>query len=332
MLNSSPASFQRPDYINDKLYVITPIFNPQRFRSRWKLYKEFENYVLSNNQAHLVTIECTFGAREQAIVEQISDKHTVIHVTTTYELWLKENLINRAVQNLPSDWKYLAWIDADIRFVRPDWVGETLQQLQHYDFLQMFREAMDLDPDFNSLKLHTGFAYCYKNGIPNLNRRMSLPYYYEDGKDGAYWHPGFAWAARREAFNAVGGLVDWSVLGGGDMFMAYALIGQLTDKTMPHSLGKTGVRLLAEWQERAEKYVRRNIGYMDGLLLHYWHGKKSDRKYNDRGQILVSANFDPEVDLKKDWQGLYQLTDRSITLRDEARNYFRQRNEDSIDV
>lgn len=329
---SDPATFARPDKVKETLYVITPVFNPQRYRSRWKLYKNFEKYVLDSGQAHLVTIECTFGHREEALVQDMGENHTVIHVRTEHEIWIKENLINLAITRLPKNWKYLAWIDADIQFARPDWVGETLQKLQHYQFVQMFSHAVDLSPKYEIIKTHTGFVYCYKNGIPNKNKRMAFPYYGEDDNGGAYWHPGFAWAARREAIDAVGGLVEWSVLGGGDMFMAYALVGMLNKRTMPFSLGNNGVRLLAEWQNRAERHIKRNIGYIDGLLLHYWHGKKVDRRYNDRGQILVKAKFDPELDLKKDWQGLFQLTDRSHELRDGVREYMAGRNEDSIDL
>jgi hypothetical protein len=37
-------------------------------------------------------------------------------------------------------------------------------------------------------------------------------------------------------------------------------------------------------------------------------------------------------DIKRDWQGLWQLTDRKIRLRDELRAYFRSRDEDSTGV
>ncbi len=324
-------NFRRPDCVKDKLYVVTAVFNPHRFRSRWKLYKEFEKYVLSYKEAHLVTIECSFGNRQKVLVEDQGDNHTVIHVRTKDELWLKENLINIAIQRLPEDWKYVAWVDADIKFARPDWVGETIQKLQHYQVIQMFSQAVDLSPQFEILKTHTGFMYCFKNDIPNLNKRMQLCYY-QPGEGGAYWHPGFAWAARREAIDCLGGLIDWSILGGGDMYMAYALVGQLNKRNMPNSLGPKGISYLKEWQNRAEKYIRRNVGYMEGLILHYWHGKKSDRKYQDRGQILVDARFDADKDIKRDWQGLYQLNPENVKLRDGIRNYFGARNEDSIDI
>jgi flagellar basal body-associated protein FliL len=38
------------------------------------------------------------------------------------------------------------------------------------------------------------------------------------------------------------------------------------------------------------------------------------------------------IDLKRDCQGLFQLEDNKIELRDAIRRYFRQRNEDSIDL
>ena len=56
----------------------------------------------------------------------------------------------------------------------------------------------------------------------------------------------------------------------------------------------------------------------------------------DRWKILTENQFNPNTDIKRDWQGLFQLEDhgdmRSIKLRDDIRKYFRARNEDSIDL
>jgi len=38
------------------------------------------------------------------------------------------------------------------------------------------------------------------------------------------------------------------------------------------------------------------------------------------------------LDLKYDFQGVLQLTDRNIKLRDDVIHYFNVRNEDSIDL
>jgi hypothetical protein len=50
------------------------------------------------------------------------------------------------------------------------------------------------------------------------------------------------------------------------------------------------------------------------------------------GSSLAQSGYDPEFDLKRDWQGLYQLTERSLILRDGIRQYARMRNEDSTEV
>lgn len=310
-------NFRRPDTIKDTLYVITTVFNPHRYRSRWKLYKEFEKYVLASDEAHLVTIECTFGEREKVLLESISHKHTVVHVQTTHELWLKENCINRAIQALPENWKYMAWIDADIKFARPDWVGETLHKLQHYDVVQMFSEAIDLGPNYEVLNKHKGFVWSYTN-----QRKVDKTY--------SGWHPGFAWAATRRYINTVGGLFEHSILGAGDRNMATALIGRLED-SIPLGLHCGYMEELNIWAERAA-LIKKNIGFMEGVLLHYWHGAKKHRRYKERWQILIENQYNPKNDLKKDWQGIFQLTEHNPKLRDEIRGYFSQRNEDSIDL
>lgn len=335
----NPGSFNRPDVVDQKLYVIAPIFNPQRYSRRWELYEDFKKYVLNSGEAHLVTIECAFGNRAFVLKEEENPNHTLIQVRSSQEIWLKENLINLAIQRLPLGWKYVAWIDADVTFARPDWVGETIQQLQHYHVVQMFSESHDMNNDYECIKIHKGLVWCYKNQesqqIPAMKRKMpAVPdvYYGSNPHDRqvSYWHPGFAWAARKEAIDSLGGLIDWGILGGGDTFMAYALLGMLNKRTMPKSLGDAGVRWLQEWQTRADKYIKKNVGFISGIVYHHWHGSRKDRAYWDRGTILTQANFSPEKDLKKDWQGVWQLNPENIKLRDDARAYFSQRNEDSI--
>lgn len=303
-------------HVNDsaKLYVITPIINPCRYKSRYRLYNEFAKMV-ADAGAILYTVEVAFGNRPFVITDKDNPNH--LQLRTSSEIWHKENMINLGIAKFPRDWEYMAWVDADVSFARPDWVAETLQQLQHYHVVQMFSVAHDLDPDHTSFQRHFGFAYSYLNGL-------------RGSKDYANWHPGFAWAARRSAIDHLGGLIDFAILGAADRHMAFGLIGRI--KETIHSRIKSGyAQELLMWEQRAERDIKRNIGYVPGLLLHHWHGKKRDRRYRERWDILVSNQYDPDVDLKRDWQGLYTLTDRSIKLRDDIRAYFRSRNEDSID-
>ncbi len=84
------------------------------------------------------------------------------------------------------------------------------------------------------------------------------------------------------------------------------------------------------WQERANKFINGDIGYMNGTILHYWHGQKADRRYVDRWKILVDNDYDPVEDIYRDAQGLLQLNKNKPALRDQIKDYFSHRNEDYI--
>jgi hypothetical protein len=321
--------FQRPDRVADPLYVVTVIFNPIRFRSRWRLYQDFEKRV-SEAGGILYTVEAAFGNRDFAVTDAGNPRH--IQVRSQSELWLKENLINIGIQRLPSDWKYVAWVDADVTFVRDDWANETLHVLQHHPVCQMWTEGMDMSPDHTPFAHYHSFAWCYQNA-PLMPIPPGGDYYYMPqaaGKKGIYWHAGYAWAARRSAIDQLGGLIDWAVAGSADYHMAYALVNRAKETIQNPNISASYRAGVLEWQARAERYIKRDLGYVQGLVLHHWHGKKANRAYRTRWSAL--KGFDPPYDLKKDWQGIHQLTDRNNELRDGLRAYFNARNEDSTDM
>ncbi len=320
-----------------KLHVIVPITNSCRYGTRYHLFEKFEKMVIDAG-AQLWVIEAAFGNRPHVVTHKDNPRH--VQLRTWSEVWHKENLINIGFSRLPSDWEYVAWIDPDISFARHDWVNETLNQLQHFQIVQMFSRTHDLNAEHEIMRDHTGFMKRYCDGGFQDHGEiggLELTTYYGGTKKVParqrpyYAHPGYAWAARREAINSLGGLMDWHILGSADWHMAYALIGKVRSTLNP-AWAKSLVNYTLEWEQRAEKYIKRNVGCVPGSILHHWHGKKKDRKYNERYKILVDNSYDPDFDLKKDSQGLWQLTDRTFTLRDQIRGYFRSRNEDSIEV
>jgi hypothetical protein len=324
----------------NKLYVITTISNPRRFRTRYELYRQFEKHM-EDSGVILYTVEMAFREREFEITSSTNPRH--VQVVGTHELWHKENLVNIGISRLPADWKYVAWVDADVKFVREDWAQETLHMLQHHQVLQLWSQLQDVSPDYELLPSTYPNSWCFnwvngKDPIPLPSQSAHLypyPAAAKPGLKGWYGPPGLAWAARREAIDALGGLMDHCIVGSGDAYMASALIGRV-QYHMRKDYHPEFIKQFMLWQERAERYVRRNIGYVPGLVLHYWHGKKANRQYIQRNDIMVKHQFNPVTDLKRDWQGLWQLVDhgddRSIALRDDLMAYFRQRNEDSIDV
>ena len=216
----------------------------------------------------------------------------------------------------------MAWLDADVAFARADWVEATKEKLKKHPFVQMFSHVVDLGPQLVARGVEESFVYRYRAG----ERFSSLR-----GANKSRGQTGYAWAARRDVLSALGGLLETSILGSNDYFMAHALVGALTPK-MTRMPGSNYAARLMEWQRRCENVVRRNVGYVDTTILHYWHGRRSDRGYDSRWRILVENRFDPEVDLKKNSEGLLQLTDRNTALRKAIQKYFQSRKEDRYDA
>jgi hypothetical protein len=296
-------------------YVVSVIVNPTRSKRRAELFRKFEKY-LKRFDIDLYTVEVRFGDRPWEMTFPNTKNH--IQLETRDELWLKERMMNIGVQCLPDTWKGVFLIDADIEFTREDWVQETIHQLQHYSVVQMFSHSIDLGPDHEHIATHSGFVYQYL-------RNAVHPKTYGE------WHPGFAWAWRRDAFNAVGGMIDHGICGAGDNHMAKSLIGRGIDSVHKDIHPEYANRVLS-WEEKALRYIKKNIGYTPGTIMHNWHGRKVNRFYWSRWQILVNNQFNPLTDIKYDWQSLWQLethTDRQIKLRDDLRHYFRARKEDA---
>jgi hypothetical protein len=321
-----PRLFSRPDRLHDPLYVVTTIFNSPRYRTRWKLYEDFALRV-ERAGAILYTVEVAFGERDWAVTTPDNPCH--LQLRTSNELWLKENAINLGVSRLPADWKYVAWIDADVTFARNDWADETRHLLQHYPIIQMWSEAQDLTPSHTTLGSHLSMAWCEQEGMDRMDRVPQYPY---SGRGGpSYWHPGYAWACTRWAWNAFGGLLDFCLLGAADHHMAWSFLGEW-EQAINRSLHPRYQEFLMEWGRRADAAIKRNIGCMPGLILHDWHGAKFNRGYKTRNNILIEESYDPSSDIYRDWQGLWQLADRSPVLRDRIRTYFRERDEDSTHI
>jgi hypothetical protein len=312
-----------------QFHVVTMVSNSARYLSRYRIYRQWMEMMKATG-VNVITVEVAFGDRPFEVTERDNPNH--VQLRTIDELWIKENAINIGINYACQVWpdaKYFAWIDADVFPMRTprDWLLETLQQLQHYHVVQMFEHAVDLDPQYNIMsKPHQGFLAAYiKSGFKLPSGHGNWKYY------GA-GHPGFCFAATRQGLDYLGGLIDFAILGAGDRHMAMGLIGQI-EASIPGGLHPQYKDELMQWQSRASKHIRRDIGYVSGGIYHYFHGKKVNRQYADRWKILVDCQFNPNTDIKRDTQGLWQIEDnddRQIMLRDKVRRYFTARNEDDI--
>jgi hypothetical protein len=323
-----------------RMRAITPFVNTPRYRTRPELYAKFKD-MMAKSGVDLITVEIAFGNRAFEVTSKNNPHH--VQLRSIEELWHKENMINIAIEYIMQVWpdtREVAWIDGDcfpLAIDPHEWLSETWHQLQHYEIVQMWEYLINFGPDGQPISLpQMGFMKTYAaNGytVPKgKNVKHTLA-----GHSGmvSLGRPGLAWAANVEALNKIGGLLDICILGSGDWHMAHALVGAMNQGKYSQETLKLSEynKALLHFQELCERWIKRDVGYVPVTLGHHFHGDKKDRRYGERGLILIENQYNPKTDIKKDAQGLWQLETwepRQIRLRDLFRDYFKRRNEDSV--
>lgn len=312
-------------------YVVAVISNPVRFESRYRLFFDFLEHMkrtLPNFKTNLMVVELQQGDRPFVVTPDCGCRF--LQLRSREELWFKERMITLGIRSLPIDWKYVAWIDGDIQFARTDWAKETWHQLQTYDVVQMFSHAIDLGPQGEPIQTHNGFMWSYEQNLCRPPQGAGTKGGYGYNPSRGFWHPGYAWAATRKAIDGAG-LIDFAILGSGDHHMAHALLGQV-ERSVPGNVCPRYIDELVDWQARSKASINGNVGHVAGTITHAFHGKKRDRRYQERWSIITDNEYDPDDDIYADAQGLWVLDPAKPRLRDQIRLYMRSRNEDSIDL
>jgi hypothetical protein len=298
---------------SDLLHVVTAVANPLRWQSRMHLFGDFEQHMLESG-VQLTVVECAYGERPHEVTPKVGVRHVPVRAHTV--MWTKENLLNLGIASLPQDWRYVAWIDADIYFRRPDWAAETVQALQLHDVVQPWTDCYDLGPDGEHMEVHRSFGSIWQSG-----GAVGKGY-------GKFAHPGYAWAATRQALDWLGGLIETAALGAADHHMALALVGKV-ERSLPGGISEAYRRPLLRWQARATRHIAGNIAALPGTIEHAWHGAKSHRRYIERWDVLNRHRFDPDEDLKRNVWGVLELAGNKPALRRDMDAYFCARREDA---
>ncbi len=316
---------------NDLLHIIVPHFNLNKVQAHKRLRLEFlERY--KNCGAPIYVVELALGEHGFEVTDPDNPRHLQIR-THTGVPWIKENLINLGIRKLiPQDAKYVAWVDGDITFMNPNWVQDTLRELQHAPVLQMFSECIDIGPSSQAvpgergqddyIRESFGKVHVHKNRIWNPNEGYTKE------------HCGFAWAARLsflkmlDHFNP---LIDYSVVGSADWQMACCFSGHF-EKAYHGNIHSAYRARIESLFKKCELHLGHDLSYIPGLITHGWHGNKKNRKYISRWQMLIDHKFDPDVDLVYREDGLLHFSGRNKPLELALRDHSRSKNEDSIDT
>lgn len=284
----NPAGFQR--ILRNMLYIIN---------------------VLKEKDIPYFIVECVFNGAPP----QIPDATLILH-SNSY-MFYKEQLINKLEKVIPEQYTKLVCIDGDIMFDTPDWVDQISFKLNTDDIVQPFSQACWLTP--NNTKIRSKKPSYGLGLVRNkLGPRRSIHLF----------HPGFAWAFRREIFRKIGGFFSHAIVGNGDMLFVFNFFKDEVPDYWVDDVLRTRF-ILDTWPAYNANFkeVNPKIGYLENKALHLFHGVRQNRQYTTRYKSvshLLTGTWDEEVFTNKD--GLFEFKNPEVSKG--VLEYFKRRNED----
>jgi hypothetical protein len=316
------------------LWAITSYFNPLGYERRRTNYRTFRAHL----DVPLLTVEWSPDSRFEL---GPGDADELVQLGGGSLLWQKERLLNLAVERLPPECRFVAWVDCDIVFARADWATATVAALQADAVVQLYDRVVYLDrhqcDDAQARRdwsMHPhlferpGVVSAITPGQPlpeSLSAVIPTDATALNGAPSA----GFAWAASRE-FLARHPLFDAWVVGGGDSAVCYAALGVPERVVRVQGLSE---RHAAHYLPRARSMARDvagRVGHVPGTLFALWHGDLVDRRYRSRHAMVARHGFDPDTFLQPAPSGVWEWTGRAAGLSREVQAYFAGRNEDGV--
>ena len=300
----------------DRLWAITCFFNPAGYRRRLANYRVFRERLT----VPLVAVELAYGPNFEL---NENDAEILVQLRGGRDiLWQKERLLNLALRVLPSSCRKVAWLDCDVVFEADDWPERTSALLDRFMLVQPFSHVHWMPPDWEPGQARP----------PEGQLLGSVPFLIASGMPvadclGVLCAHGFAWAADRQLLEAHR-LYDACVIGGADSAIVRAAYGCFEDATRLLHLNNQRREHYLAWANPFFATVRAKVAFVEGNLLHLWHGKLEHRGYRKRYEGLRRFQFDPFEDIAIGHNGAWRWNSDKREMHDYVRDYFASRRED----
>jgi hypothetical protein len=309
-------------------WVITVVFNCQKYKSRYILYERFRRYVVEELKTNLLTVELVYNDDKFVVTNRPKhDNEIFVQLRTKDVLWHKENLLNIGLKHLPDDCEYVASIDADVQFERVDIVEATIEALQKYTVVQMFGSYVSWGPGGKSIEKEDE-----STGKKFVDSTMF--------KSPGLWfigHPGYAHCFRRSLICSLS-FPCFPILGSGDTIMMLCFVSKccylINERVGGKKLPEPYLLAILNYETKAEKIFERKLGYVEGKIYHSFHGILANRKYVDRKNVLIDGKYDPDKDIQYNKDGIIEWTESAksskVNMIEQVKEYFKGRLEDDL--
>lgn len=278
--------------------VCIPFFNPAE---HIKLYLNLSLILqtLTNAKIPWFVGEVTFIEKPWFF----SEAHNIFRFRTQSYMFYKEQILNKMIQLLPSEFTKICILDCDVLFQNLEWYQKTSEILNTWKACQPFSDVQMLNSKYRMESQHSSAA---------------------KSKD-LRGHPGFAWAFDR-AWIQQHPLPEFAVIGSGDMAFLRAMGSKIC---MPETMFQSLLPLIDEYVKITPAIP---ITHVDGYIYHLYHGSRTNRKYSSRYPLITSI-IDTvgglEKALMRNSEGLYEWVPE---IRDQVNEivlkYFVERDED----
>jgi len=268
-------------------------FNPTKSKKLLENYYEMIKQF-NFNKLPYYTLELVYKGNPEI--------REAFHIYGRSIMFHKENLCRILETKIPSRFKKIVFLDADILFDDSEWYFKTSKALDNFNIIQPFSKCYWLDPKKQIILER-------KCVVRNTEKKWDYNY-----------HPGFAWAFQREWYKKVG-FFDYAVTGSGDTLSAIKWLDKeipLNYKSLPEPLKKEFNKFCLE---------KPKISYISGVVRHLYHGSLQNRKYVERHEILNVKKDILEL-LYKNNEGLFEWYDSEMSTK--LKNYFISRNDDDV--
>lgn len=292
-------------YSHDEAIIISCFYNPTHSTYRRKAFDTF--YATIKHLDHCI-VECVCNETDEF---ELPVSPHIKRIRTASVLWHKEALLNNVIAGLPSKYKYIFWVDADVLFTNKAWIVDGVEALKVHKIIQPFEYCIHLEqgetkPSFNvedeipyasivngpGKKRHPNL---WKSFASNVDKNRQQSNHYDE-----HGHVGFAWGIRRDVLNRIQ-LYDHALVGGADHIMAHAAMGHIGCECIKKSFTED-VKAINAWSKKFFAHIGGNMGYVRGNLYHIWHGDLQKRQYLKR--VKEFTGHAKQI-RKKDKHGLY---------------------------
>lgn len=307
---------------DNELWAVTSFFNPTGAIRRLENYREFKRSL----GIPLVTVEWSWERGPKHVLKG-GDADILIQLSGPDLLWQKERLLNIGIGALPTDCRYVAWLDCDVLFDNPQWHRPVVEQLYKFPLVQPFGSLINLGPDYQpTAKGNPGGQT--RRPVGNQAEWVGLPSdFLQHELTGLNVACGYAWAGRVEILRKHH-LYDACVVGSGDRAIFSAAVGRSKDAAAYMRMNSSRLKHYLSWAESFYKEIGGLTGWTSVPMRNMWHGSISDRKYEQRHVDFVKFDFDPCKDISLAPSGCWQWASDKVDMHQYVVDYFFSRNED----